>query len=104
MILTLVPIVGLPGQPETTIELAGEVLTVDGASFDLGAVPEGGEAQPDGAHPFIGTITRESGVLRAAVLVRLDGSAADDQPESPWTVTVDAGPVAIPAARKETRE
>jgi hypothetical protein len=100
MILTLIPQRGLPGQPETTIHIAGDVLTVDGIAYDLSVIPEGGEGIPEGEHPFAGPISREDGVLHASVIVRLDDTAAFDQPGIPWTVIAFDGPVAIPAARK----
>jgi hypothetical protein len=100
MILTLIPQRGLPGQLETTIHVTGDVLTVDGIAYDLSAIPEGGEGIPEGEHPFAGPISREDGVLHASVIVRLDDTAAFDQPDSPWTVIAIDGPVAIPAARK----
>ncbi|WP_210404006.1 hypothetical protein [Pararhodobacter marinus] len=94
MHLTLSPIRGLPGQPETVISVAGDVLTIDGVAYDLGAVPEGGRATPaPGAHPFVGAITREGGLIRATIRVVLDDTAAPDQPASPWAVTVTSGPV-----------
>jgi hypothetical protein len=100
MILTLIPQRSLPGQPETTIQVAGDVLTVDGIAYDLSAIPEGGEGIPEGDHPFAGPISREDGVLHASVIVRLDDAAEFDQPDSPWTVLAFDGAVAIPAARK----
>lgn len=100
MDLTLTPQMGLPGQPETSLSVMGDVLTVDDIAYDFSSVPEGGEAQPEEAHPFAGPITRQGGVLRALVVVRLGPDAADDQPDSPWTVTATGGPVTIPAARK----
>lgn len=106
MKLTLSPQAGLPGQPETELSVAGDVLTVDGVAFDLSTVPEGGEAMPDGDHPFIGPITRQGGVIHATVRVVLGDTAADHQPVDPahWVVEVADGPVAIPAVRKPVTE
>lgn len=105
MHLTLSPIRGLPGQTETALSVAGDVLTVDGIAYDLGAIPDGGEATPEGDHPFIGTITREGGVIHATVRVILGDAAAPDQPDSPWIVASASGAVTIPAARiEETAE
>jgi hypothetical protein len=100
MILTLIPQRGLPGQPETTIHVTGDVLTVNGIAYDLSIIPDGGEGIPEGEHPFAGPISREDDVLHASVIVRLDDTAAFDQPDSPWTVIAFDGPVFIPAARK----
>lgn len=99
MILTLSPVRGLPGQPETTLSVAGDVLTVDATPHDLSPVPEGGEGWPDGEHPFVGPIRRVAGVIHATVIVRLGDTAAPDQPDSPWVLEVAKGAVAIPAAR-----
>ncbi len=101
MHLTLSPQAGLPGQPETAIHVAGEVLTVDGKPWNTVDVPEGGEGvfdDPDS--PFIGPIRRIGGVIHATVLVRLGDTAADDQPDSPWVIPNASGDVTIPAARK----
>ena len=106
MHLTLSPTRGLPGQPETTLSVSGDVLTCDGVAYDLSAVPAGGEAIPEGGHPFIGRITRQSGEIHATVHVVLGDDAASDQPTdwSHWTVTVASGPVTIPAIRKPVEE
>lgn len=39
MKLTLSPVRGLPGAPETTLSVAGDVLTVDGTPYDLSPIP-----------------------------------------------------------------
>ena len=99
MHLTLSPHVGLPGQPEMTLHVAGDVITIDGTAYDLSPVPEGGEGDwPDS--PFIGPIRRIGGVTHATVLVRLGDTAADDQPDSPWVIAEARGDIAMPAARK----
>ena len=103
MHLTLSPQVGLPGQPETTLHVAGDVLTIDGTAYDLSPVPEGGEGEwPDS--PFIGPIRRIGGVIHATVLARLGDTAANDQPDSPWVIPNASGAVTIPALRKPEPE
>ena len=103
MHLTLSPQAGLPGQPETTLHVAGEVLNVDGAPYDLSPVPEGGEGEwPES--PIIGPIRRIGGVIHATVLVRLGDTAANDQPDSPWVIPNASGAVTIPALRKPEPE
>ena len=99
MHLTLSPQQGLPSQPETTIHVAGDIITIDGTPYDLSPVPEGGEATAEDS-PFIGTITRADGVIHATVLVQLGDTAASDQPDSPWVIEDASGVVGIPAARK----
>lgn len=103
MHLTLSPQVGLPGQPETTIHVAGDVLTVDGVDHDLSPVPEGGEGDWEDS-PLSGPIRREGGVIRATVLVRLGETAESNQPDSPWTLPDASGAVTIPAIRKPNAE
>lgn len=99
MHLTLTPQMGLPGEPETTISVAGDVLMIDGVSHDLAPVPEGGDGDWPGT-PITGAIRRIDGVIHATVLVRLGDTAAGDQPDSPWIVPDAEGEVTIPAARK----
>lgn len=105
MKLTLTPQHGLPGQPEMTITVTGDTITVDGVAYDLSPVPEGGEATPQGDHPFVGPIRRIGGMIHATVVVRLADDAAPDQPVDPahWTVAAD-GPVTIPAIRRENQK
>lgn len=102
MKLILSPMRGLPGQAETTLSVAGDVLTVDGVDYDLSPVPEGGEAVADEG-PFVGPIRRQGGVIEATVQVVLGDDAAAVQSADPadWTLRVAAGAVAIPVARKE---
>jgi hypothetical protein len=100
MILTLTPQRGLPGQPETTIHVTGDVLTVNGIDYDLSAIPEGGQGVPQGSHPFSGPISRQNGDLYATVIVQLDDTAEFNQPNNLWVVSVESGPVTIPAVRK----
>lgn len=94
------------GQPETTLSVAGDELTHDGVAYDLSAVPEGGEGIPAGQHPFAGPIRRIGGVIHASVITHLGLTAAADQPTDPahWLVDVPAGPVTLPAIRKELAE
>ncbi|MBN8291146.1 hypothetical protein JI664_04125 [Rhodobacter sp. NTK016B] len=103
MQLTLSPIRGLPGSAATTISVDGDTLIVDGQSYNLSPVPEGGEAIAEGTdHPFIAPITRTAGEIHAALRVTLDDSAAPLQPDSPWLVSASGGPVSIPASRQNS--
>ena len=107
MKLTLSPMRGLPGQPETKISVLGDTITINGTPFDLSSVPEGGEATPQGEdHPFVGKITRESGTIHCMARAVLDDTAAGHQPTDPahWTIEVADGPVTIPATRKPELE
>jgi len=101
MHLTLSPIRGLPGQPETTLHIAGDIITIDGTLFDLSPVPEGGEGEWVDS-PIIGRIARQGGKLHVTVRVILDDTAERDQPPDPahWVIPNASGDVAIPAVRK----
>ncbi|PWE29675.1 hypothetical protein C4N9_08000 [Pararhodobacter marinus] len=100
MQLTLSPIRGLPGSATTTIAVERERLIVDGQSYDLSPVPEGGEAIADGdGHPFIAPITRRDGEIHATLRVTLGDDAAPEQPGTAWHVNATDGAVTIPATR-----
>ncbi|SHF67709.1 hypothetical protein SAMN05444339_11043 [Loktanella atrilutea] len=103
MKLTLSPILGLPGMPETIASIDGDVLTIDGTAYDLSAVPEGGEATPTGEHPFVGSIIRTDGEIIATIMWTYGAGAADAQPADPthWTVTVTDGPVPTPIVKEQ---
>ena len=102
MKLTLHLMVGAPGQPQTTADVAGDVLTVDGAEYDLSAVPEGGRPTPQGDHPFTGRITRQGGIIQAALIWRYDGAnALPDQGSDPAVIEVTSGPVPDPVLRQK---
>lgn len=94
---------GLPGQDETTISVAGDVITIDEVPYDLSAVPEGGEAyDEDEGSPLIGKITRTNGVIHCTVLAQLGDTAESNQSTDPahWVIEIADGPVVIPAVRK----
>jgi len=104
MKITISPIAGLPGQPETELTIVGDVITIDSTAYDLSSVPEGGEATPAGDPPFVGSITRISGEIVCTVNCFYDAATADPvQPADPahWTVTVASGPVVLPVIRIE---
>lgn len=98
MKITLSPQQGLPGQPEMTITVNGDLLIIDGTTYDLSAVPEGGEGWPDEG-PFVGPIKRIGGKLYVTVIARLGDTAADVQ-GGPWIIENASGAIAIPAERK----
>lgn len=99
MHLTLHPQQGLPGQPEMTIHVAGDVIMIDGTVHDLSAVPESGEGWPEGESPLLGPITRQNGVLHVHFVARLGDDAAPEQ-GGPWVIENALGDVTIPAMRR----
>lgn len=104
MNLLIIPQRGLPGEPETMVSVNGEVITIDGADYDLSPVPDGGEA--DWPESPILAIQRTNGVLCVSVLVRLGDDAAAEQPDDPqrWSITNATGKVMIPAVPKEIEQ
>jgi len=102
MNLTISPQMGLPGTPETTLHVAGDVLTIDGVPYDLSDIAEGDVAEwPDS--PLIGPIRRIDGVIHATVRVRLGPTATNIQPTDPahWVIPDAEGDVEIPAVRRQ---
>lgn len=105
MKLTLHMQAGLPGAPETTAYVAGDILTIDGVEYDLSLVPEGGQAVPEGESPFVGFITREGGEIVAEILCRYDAATADpDQGVEMPVIIIANGEVADPVVRKTEPE
>lgn len=100
MHLTLSPQMGLLGQSETIISVAGDVLTIDGVDYDCSDIAEGGEQGWPDSH-IIGPVTRTDGVIHATVLTVLGETAKANQPTSPWIISDAVGDVEIPADRHE---
>jgi len=100
--LTLSPQTALPGQPETTILVDSDTITIDGVPYDLSSIEEGGAGYPEGRSPFIGPIRRFEGTIHAKIVVRLGSTAASRQPTNPeyWMLHAASGFVPIPALRK----
>ena len=95
---------GLPGKPETSANVDGDVITVNGKKYDLSNVPDGGIAEPTGDHPFVGVITRTGGAISCTLVWGYDGSTAvPDQPK-PAMAKVTNGPVPDPVARMEIEQ
>ena len=93
----------MPGQPELTLHVAGEVLTLDGVAIDLSAIPEGGEGWPsDEDGRIAGPIRRIDGVLHVHIVARLDDTATPHQ-DGPWVIETASSDVTIPATRKEVQ-
>lgn len=105
MKITLHMQAGLPGDPETTASVAGDILTVDGVAYDLSTVPEGGQAVPEGESPFVGAITRDGGEIHAAILWRYDAATAEPNQGAELPVaTITSGDVPDPVLRKPEPE
>jgi len=105
MIIDITPVFGEIDQPETEISVAGDTITVDGTSYDLSDIPDGGEVEGED-HPFVGPIRRENGVVICALRVILGPDAARSQPTdlAHWRVEAADGPVEIPAAREAAQK
>ena len=95
----------LPGQPDTTMSVSGDVASVSGVAYDLSGVPEGGSAVPGGDHPFVGTIKRVGGQIEVSVLWSYDPATAspDQGSEHPVFVTT-SGAVPDPVQRLEVQQ
>lgn len=92
---------GLPGQAETQASVSGDILTVDGVAYDLGSVPDGGDATPAGTHPFVGQISRAGGVIHAAVRWVYDTATAEPaQGATVPSASVTSGTVPDPVQRR----
>ena len=107
MKIQLHAIAGLPGAAETEITVDGDIVTYDGTDYDLSAVPEGGEAWPEGESPFVGVITRKGGEIACGLLFSYDAATAmphQNPDPAHWVVTVTSGAVVAPIARLEVTE
>ncbi|UWQ77390.1 hypothetical protein [Leisingera sp. M658] len=102
MKVTCICMAGLPGQPETSASVSGDVITVDGVPYDLSAVPDGGFAEPEGEnHPFIGRIERIDGGLHVRLRwIYSDATAEPHQPAVQPAFLAIIGPVPDPIVRK----
>ncbi len=94
MRLILIPQIGLPGEAETTLSVAGNVLTIDGVAHNV-------EELEEPLLPILSIGQDETGTRVVEVLVRLDPlTTADFLPSSPWEIDIAEGPVEIPAVRR----
>ncbi|AVN42356.1 hypothetical protein FA362_30830 [Pseudomonas aeruginosa] len=99
MIIKLSPYAPLPGSDEhLSLVRTGDVLTVNGQSFDFTPLPEGGElpAEAIGSEWFAGPAVRRADRLELNLRLPLSGdaSAAARFPE-PLLIEAD-GPVELP--------
>ncbi|EMQ5441023.1 TPA: hypothetical protein ACGJTY_001571 [Pseudomonas aeruginosa] len=99
MIITLSPYLPLPESDEhLSLSRTGDVLTVNGQSFDFTPLPEGGElpAEAIGSEWFAGPVLRRAGRLELILRfpLAIDASAAARFPE-PLLIEAD-GPVELP--------
>lgn len=100
MQITFSPMRGLPGEAETAVSVAGDVLTVDGTDHDFSALTDGDTTDP--GDPFVGEVTRTGGDIVCTLRVSLGDAAEPKQSTDPadWLVTATSGAVTIPALRK----
>ncbi|HEJ4559488.1 hypothetical protein [Pseudomonas aeruginosa] len=99
MLITLSPYLPLPESDEhLSLSRTGDVLTVNGQSFDFTPLPEGGElpAEAIGSEWFAGPVLRRAGRLELILRfpLAIDASAAARFPE-PLLIEAD-GPVELP--------
>ncbi|ASA29519.1 hypothetical protein RZC90_006653 [Pseudomonas aeruginosa] len=99
MIITLSPYVVLPGSDEhLMLSRDGDVLTVNGQSFDFTPLPEGSElpAEAIGSEWFAGPVVRREGRLEFSLRLPLtDGASAAARFPEPMLIEAD-GPVELP--------
>ncbi|MCV0058879.1 hypothetical protein KUC69_10780 [Pseudomonas aeruginosa] len=99
MIITLSPYVVLPGSDEhLMLSRDGDVLTVNGQSFDFTPLPEGSElpAEAIGSEWFAGPVVRREGRLEFSLRLPLaDGVSAAARFPEPMLIEAD-GPVELP--------
>lgn len=78
---------------------AGDVLTINGAAYDLSSVPDGGTL-PAGSVPcdwIVGDIDRIGGELHLTLILPLGPPPWSDTVAHPEPITVTAdGPIALP--------
>ena len=99
MIITLSPYVVLPGSDEhLMLSRDGDVLTVNGQSFDFTPLPEGSElpAEAIGSEWFAGPVVRREGRLEFSLRLPVaDGASAAARFPEPMLIEAD-GPVELP--------
>lgn len=92
----------VPGEPTTTITVSADAITVNGHLYDLSAIPEGGIAEPQGDHPFVGDIERKDGGFHVRVAWVFDPmNMAPVQPSPTPSVSISEGAVPDPVLRME---
>lgn len=104
MRVKICPIANVPGQPETVVNVQGDVIAVDGARYDLSAINDGDEATPQGDHPFFGPITRRDGEIHCTIFWHYDpATAAAAQPEEMPVIHVSEGNLVDPILRSSVQ-
>jgi len=79
------------------VSVAGEVLTIDGADYDLSVIPDGG--QVEASLPALGVIKRVDGVIELAIVYHYDSELAEPMQstnEADYIVDVISGEVTSP--------
>jgi hypothetical protein len=99
ILMTLVPQFG---RPEQALSVAGEAISFGDAVHDFSHVAEGENYAPpltDNENLFITPVQRIDGVLHVTMIYHLSETASQDQPDAPWVIEVDDGPVLVPVVR-----
>lgn len=86
---------------DTPPTVTGDVITYRGQSYDFSPLPEGGEIEV--GSPFIGAVTRVSGVICATLEYRYNWDTSESYQSTNWddyTFVVTAGICPCPIKRK----
>lgn len=97
MLINLSPVAGAK---TTSVSLSGLTLTIDGVTYDLSAIPAGGQAEGASDSPFIGFMTRDA----VTILYEYDSKAAEPYQSTDWadyTFDIAAGAVPCPIKWKQ---
>jgi hypothetical protein len=93
MILTFIP----ARAGRLVVEVAGDMLVLNGEPFDLSPLGEGEElpGHATGSPWFQRSIAREGGVIRATLVCPFGDPPPDWRHDGPWTVRAEDGPVTL---------
>ncbi len=89
----------IASERDTTVSVDGLTVTVDGESYDLSVIPEGGQAEAEENSPFVGIVTRDE----VTVKYFYDSASAVPQQSTNWsdyTFNIVSGAVPDPIVRK----
>jgi hypothetical protein len=105
--INVLPVAGWPGAPDDKVSVAGAAVLFNGVAYDLSAIPLYGAAQPEGDHPFVGSIVHDDAGLRYGLILKYDTSTAlADQPAGAehWHIVVEDADLPDLIIRKRAAE